>query len=110
MAYYLWTGNYTQEAIQAMLKEPQDREAAGRAAIEAAGGKLLHAFIALGSSDIVILAELPDDVSAAAISLVVGGAGSITNASTTKLLTMADFIEVQKKAGQIAGTYTPPQG
>ena len=38
MPFYMWTGNYTQEAIQAMIKQPQDREAAARKVIEAAGG------------------------------------------------------------------------
>ncbi len=48
------------------------------------GGKLLHAFMALGKSDLVVLCEFPDDTSAAALSLVVGAAGSVTNGATTK--------------------------
>ncbi len=110
MAYYLWTGNYTREAVQAMVKRPQNREAAARAAIEAAGGKLLHAFISLGPSDIVVLAEFPDDSGVAALSLAVGAAGTVTNAATTKLMTMSEFAEAMKKAGKVAGAYKAPQG
>ena len=110
MAYYLWTGNCTQEAIQAMIKEPQDREPAARKVIEAAGGKLHHAFVALGSSDVVVLCEFPNDVNVAALSLAVGAAGSISNAVTTKLLIMSEFTEAMRIAGEAAGSYVPPQG
>ncbi len=110
MAYYLWTGNYTQEAIQALVKEPQNREDAARQAIEAAGGRLLHAFIALGKSDIVVLCEFPDDTSMVAVSLVFGAAGSVTNGTTTKLITMSEFSDSLRIAGEVADTYVPPQG
>jgi len=110
MAYYLWTANYSLQAIQAMVKRPHDREAAARKAIEAAGGKMLHAFVALGSSDIVILGEFPDDTDMVAVTLAVGASGSVTNAATTKLLTFSQFADAMKKAGQIAKAYTPPQG
>jgi uncharacterized protein with GYD domain len=110
MAFYLWTGNYTREAMKAMVKRPQNREAVARKSIESAGGKLHHAFIALGTSDIVVVAEFPDDATAAAVTLAVGAAGAVTNAATTKLMTFADFAEAQKKAGKIAATYKPPQG
>ncbi len=110
MPFYMWTGNYTQEAIQAMIKNPQDREAVARKVIEAAGGKLHHAFISLGSSDVLVIAELPDDASVAAVSLTVGAAGSLTNGATTKLLPMSEFVEAMKKAGAISGVYEPPKG
>jgi len=109
MAYYMWTANYTREAVQALVKQPQDREAAVRKAVEAAGGKLLHAFVALGSSDIVIIAEMPDDTAMVAMTLAVGTTGSVTNAATTKLITFAQFTEAMKKAGAITKAYTPPQ-
>ncbi len=74
------------------------------------GGKLLHAFMALGKSDLVVLCEFPDDTSAAALSLVVGAAGSVTNAATTKLITMSEFSESLRIAGKVADSYVPPQG
>ena len=57
MPYYLWTGNYTREAMQAMVANPSDREAVARKVVEAAGGKLHHMFFALGSADAVILTD-----------------------------------------------------
>lgn len=109
MAFYLWTGNYTQDAMKAMVKKPSDREAAARQAIEAAGGKLHHMFIALGRKDLVLLAEFPDDVSAVSISLMTAAAGAVSNAETTRLMTMGDFTKAIKKAGATGGKYKPPQ-
>jgi uncharacterized protein with GYD domain len=74
-AVLLWTGNYTSEAMRAMVANPSDREAAARKIIEAAGGKLHHMFFVLGSADVMVLTEFPDDVSVAAVSLVTGSAG-----------------------------------
>jgi uncharacterized protein with GYD domain len=110
MAFYLFTGNYSREAMQAMVKKPSDREAAARKIIEAAGGKLHHMFMAFGPTDLIIMAEFPDDIGMAAVSLTVGSAGAVTNAATTKLLTPAEFGEAMKKASAIAASYTPPQG
>lgn len=39
MAFYLFTGSYTTDAIKVMVDNPQDREAVARAAVEALGGK-----------------------------------------------------------------------
>jgi uncharacterized protein with GYD domain len=109
MAYYMYTANYTREAIQAMVKQPQDREAPVRKTIEAAGGKLLHAFVVLGASDVVVLCEFPDDVSMVAVGLAAAASGAVSNGATTKLLTFAQFAESMKKAGQVAKAYKPPQ-
>ena len=110
MAVYHFTGNYTREAIQAMIDNPQDRGAAATAMIEAAGGKMLCCYAALGSFDIVAICEMPDDTDVAAISMVVGGSGVLTNCTTTRLLSMDQFTEAMGKAGQVAGGYKRPQG
>mgnify|MGYP001815552275 CR=1 FL=1 len=39
MAYYLFQGRYSTDAIKAMVDKPQDREAAARTLVEAAGWK-----------------------------------------------------------------------
>jgi uncharacterized protein with GYD domain len=109
MPYYMWTGSYTRDALQAFVKEPQNREAAVRQVVEATGGKLHHAFVSLGSSDFVLIAEFPDDTSAVAVSIAVGASGSVSGGMTTKLVTLAEFAEAMKKAGKVAGAYKPPQ-
>ncbi len=110
MAFYLYTGNYTADAVKALIKEPQDRTSAARKIVEAAGGTMHHAFAAFSSFDVMILAEFPNDVDMAAVSLAVGAAGGVTNGETTKLLSMREFRGALTKAGSLVGTYSPPQG
>lgn len=110
MALYLYTGNYTSDAVKAMIKEPQDREAAARKVVTAAGGKMQLFFAALGAFDVGIIAEFPDDTDMAAVSLVVGAAGGVTNGTTTKLLTPSEFNEAMTKARSVMESYSPPQG
>jgi uncharacterized protein with GYD domain len=109
MPYYMWTGSYTPEAMQALIRKPQDREAVVRKVVEAAGGKMHHAFVSLGTSDFVLIAEFPDDTSAVAVSLAVGASGAVGGGMTTKLITMSEFAKAQKKAGKVAARYKPPQ-
>ena len=110
MAFYLFKANYSTEAIKAMVAEPQDREVAARKIIEALGGKLHQFFFALGDADVVAIAEIPDDKSMVAVSLIVSASGSFSNASTTKLMTSSEAMEATSKAKEVAGAYTPPTG
>ena len=110
MAFYLLRANYSADAIKAMISEPQDREAAGRKAIEALGGKLHNFFFALGDSDVIAIIEAPDDTVMAAGSMMIGATGSITNISTTKLLTMSEAMEAMGKARDASSAYTSPTG
>jgi uncharacterized protein with GYD domain len=109
MAFYMWSGSYSREAMQAFVKSPQNREAVVRQVIEAAGGKLHHAFITLGPTDFIMIAEFPDDVSAVSVSLAVGASGVASSGMTTKLLTLAEFADAMKKAGKAAAAYKAPQ-
>ena len=44
MAFYMFTGSYTTDAIKTMVDNPQDREAAGRAAIEDLAASCITSF------------------------------------------------------------------
>ena len=54
-----------------MMEQPQDRSKMISSACEAFGGKLHQIFVAFGDDDVIVIWELPDDVSAAAISALV---------------------------------------
>jgi uncharacterized protein with GYD domain len=106
MPYYLVQTAYTPEACAAMVKSPQDRLEAVRQVVERLGGKLLSMHMAFGEYDVVGVAELPDNVSAAAFSLAISAGGAVTAVKTTPLMTMQEGTEAFRKAGQ-AG-YRPP--
>ena len=108
MAHYLVQASYTAQGVSGLVKNPEDRAAAIRPLVESMGGKIESMYFAFGDFDIVIIAELPDNVTMAAISMAVGASGGVTNLKTTVLLPMNEGVEAARKAGSI--TYRPPGG
>jgi uncharacterized protein with GYD domain len=108
MPQYLGRFSYTSDAVRAMVQNPQDREAAARESLEALGGKLLGFWFSFGEFDGVFLAEAPDNVTIAALAMVVASGGSIANFETTVLLGMDEAQEAMRKAGE--APYRPPTG
>jgi len=108
MPLYLYQLAYTDQSLEAQIKNPQDRlEAAARPSIEAAGGKLVAGGYSFGEYDIMILYEAPDDVSAAAVALAVAAGGAVKAAKTTKLLSGAEWVEALGKASTVRASYRP---
>ena len=100
MPRYLQQISYTQEAWQALIKNPQNRIDAVRPAVEKLGGKIETAYFAFGDYDVIVIAELPDNVSAAALAVAFAGGGACRNVKTTPLLSAAEAVEAMKKASQ----------
>ncbi len=108
MPFYMIQNTYSKEAVKAMAANPQDRSKAVAKLMEAAGGKLHHMFFAFGAWDTVMIAEAPDDQTAAGAVMAAAGTGAVASIQTTKLMTMAEGMEAMKLAGQLTGSYTPP--
>ena len=100
MPNYLHQVAYTTESWQALISQPQDRLEAVRSAIEKLGGKLVHGWFAFGDYDIVAITEMPDNVSAAAISIAFAGGGACKSVHTTPLLNQQEAVSAMKKAGE----------
>ena len=98
MAHYLIQVSYSKEGIGGLLANPQDRAAAVRPVIESMGGKLESLYFAFGDYDAVVIVELPDNVSAAALAMAIGGSPGISSYKTTPLLTMDEAMEAMRKA------------
>ena len=73
MAHYLIQVSYSKEGIGALLAKPQDRAAAVRPVVEGMGGKLDSLYFAFGDYDVIAVAELPDNLTAAALAMAIGG-------------------------------------
>jgi uncharacterized protein with GYD domain len=106
--YYLLQAVYTPEAWAAMVGEPQDRMEAIRPVLERMGGKLEQGWLAFGDHDVVVLCQMPDNVTAAAFSMAATAGGALKAVKTTPLLTMEESVGAMQKAGE-AG-YRPPGG
>ena len=107
MPSYLVQVSYTSEAVAALVKSPQDRTAVVRKSVESLGGKLVGSWLSFGDYDVVLIAEMPDNVSAAALAMAAAGGGSLKSIKTTPLLSADEAKEAAAKAS-ISG-YTPVQ-
>src|SRR5271169_6481976 len=99
MPFYLHQVSYTPEALARLIANPQDRFEAVRIPIEKLAGKIKDSYFAFGQHDAVIITEMPDNVSAAAIALAFAAGGALRNCQTTALMTSAEFVEALRKAG-----------
>jgi uncharacterized protein with GYD domain len=104
MPKYLLEVSYTTEGTKGVLKEGgSKRRAAAEKAFKGVGGKIEAWYYALGKNDLYVIADFPDNVSAAAAALVVNSAGGAI-IRTTVLLTNAEI----DKASRKTLTYRPP--
>jgi uncharacterized protein with GYD domain len=108
MALYLLQVSYTSESWATQLQNPQNRREAVSPVIERLGGYIESAYYAFGEYDIVLIIEMPDNVSAAAFSLAVSAGGAVKSLKTTPLLAIDDGIEAMKMAA--GAGYRPPGG
>jgi uncharacterized protein with GYD domain len=106
MAYYLVQGAYTAEAWKALVKKPHDRIEVVRTTLAKLGGRVEGAWFAFGEYDVVLVMNVPDNISAAAFALAVAAGGAFRTSKTTPLISIADGIEAMKKAGTL--DYRPP--
>ena len=99
-----WPGSspYTPAAAAAFVNNPQDRVAGVRALAQKMGGSLESMDYCLGDYDLVAVATLPDDLTAAAMALAVNSAGHIKSYKTTRLMSAEEFLSAQQKAHGVA--------
>jgi uncharacterized protein with GYD domain len=80
MPKYLIQASYTEDGVQGLLKDGgSKRRAAAERAIKDLGGKLEAFYFAFGDTDALVIADIPDNMSAAAVSLAVSASGADTN-------------------------------
>jgi uncharacterized protein with GYD domain len=106
MPLYLGRFRYTTDAIRAMVANPQDRGKSAAEAAESLGAKLVGFWFSLGEFDGVFLVDAPDNATAAALAMLVGGSGALSGLETTVLLTMDEAQEAMRKAAD--ASYRPP--
>jgi uncharacterized protein with GYD domain len=106
MPLFLGRFSYTTDAVKAMVANPQDRSKAAAEVAESLGGKMVGFWYAFGDFDGVFVMEAPDNATAAALAMAIGGGGGLSKVETTVLLDMNEAQEAMRKAG--AATYHPP--
>lgn len=97
MPKFLIQATYTSEGTKGLLKEgASGRRAAVDQVVTALGGKVESVYFAFGEDDIVLIIDLPDPVSMAAISLTVKASGAL-HTRATPLLTVEEIDEAARR-------------
>jgi|SRR5450759_1100379 uncharacterized protein with GYD domain len=104
MPKYLVQANYVGEGLRGLLKEGgSSRRAVIEKLYQSVGGRVEAFYYAFGDTDLFVIGDVPDNVSAAALSLIVNAAGAAT-VKVTVLLTAEEIDAAAKKTA----TYRPP--
>ena len=97
MPKFLVEANYTAEGIKGLVKDKASgRKAALAQAIKKLGGKLDAMYFCLGENDVIVIADVPDHVTAAALSMAASASG-LVRTKTTALLTVDEADEALSK-------------
>ena len=100
MPHFLHQVAYSTQGWEALLAHPQDRVEAIRPSIEKLGGRVKSAWFAFGDHDVILITEMPDNVSAAAIAIAFAAGGACKSVQTTPLLSVEEAVLAMRKAGQ----------
>ena len=108
MPLYMYQFAYTPESWAAQIKNPQNRiDTVGPAVCEAAGGKMIGAWLCFGEHDAVLIADMPNIESMTSVAVALAAGGAVKNGKTTALMTGAQGVEALKKAEKVAKGYKP---
>jgi uncharacterized protein with GYD domain len=104
MPKYLFQASYTEAGLKGLLKEGgSKRREAVEQTVKGLGGTLEAFYYAFGDRDVFAIADLPDDVSTTAFSLMVNAAGT-AKVKTIVLITPEEVDQAVKKSVD----YRPP--
>ena len=98
MPKYLIQASYTADGIQGLLKDGgSKRRASAEQAIKDLGGSIEAFYFAFGDTDAVVIADAPDNQTAAAVSLAVTASGAVRT-KITVLMTPEEMDQATKKS------------
>ena len=104
MPKYLFSGSYVGAGIKGLLKDGgSKRKEAIEQLIGSLGGTVETVYFAFGNEDFFVIADAPDNVTAAAGALIVNSTGAVS-VKTTVLLTPEELDQVTN----IGAEYRPP--
>lgn len=90
MSRYLVQAAYTAEGLKGLQKDKASgRRQAVTRAVEGLGGRLEAIYYALGDYDVMLIVDMPDAISGAALGLRVSASG-LVRTKTTPLLTVEE--------------------
>lgn len=97
MSKYLYQASYTLDGVRGLLKEGgSSRRTTIEQAVKGMGGTLEAFYFAFGDDDVYVIADLPDEATATALSLTISATGAV-NLKTTVLIAPETVDQAAKK-------------
>ena len=109
MPHFLTQVSYNEQTWQTLVANPQNRLDSIRPVIEKLGGRLVNGYFAFGDYDLVLITELPNNVSAAALAIAAAAGGACKSVKTTPLMEAAEGLEALRTAAT-SGESAPTSG
>ena len=104
MPKYLFQVNYVGEGVKGLIKEGgSSRRAATEKMVQSMGGKIEAYYFSFGEHDCYVIADFPDNATAAAVALTVSASGIVVT-KTIVLMTPEEVDIAVKKTPN----YRPP--
>jgi len=97
MSRYCLQISFTNQAWSHIANAHQDRLAVVRAPIEKLEGSVHATFFTTGRFDLLVMAEFPEHVTPAEISVAFAQGGVVASINTSSLLTFAQAVEARNK-------------
>ena len=103
MSKYLITGSCSADGVKGLMQEGGSKRRDAAAAVESVGGSMDVMYYSFGDADVIAVCDIPDPVSAAAVSMLINSSGAV-GVTLTPLLTVE---EIDAAAGKTP-SYRPP--
>jgi uncharacterized protein with GYD domain len=97
MTIYISMMSYTDKGIQAVRESPRRMDAASKM-LEDMGGRFRDFFLTMGTYDLVLIYEAPDDAVSARFQLLLGAQGNVRT-TTMKAFPEAAYREIVASLG-----------
>ena len=107
MSRLIARGRFTQDYAKRLIGAPEDREPAVRKLVEAAGGKLISFYFTTGDSDFMLITEGESEATIAAL-LATAATGMVSDLTTVRAWTGAEFKAIADKAAKLKDAYRAP--
>ncbi len=98
MARYMYQVAYDGDGWADLVNKPVDRMEVIKPVVRKLGGKIETSYFCFGEYDMVIIVNMPDNVSAAAMSMAASAGGSVKAIKTTPLMSIREGLRAMRQA------------
>lgn len=106
MPLYMVRVGYTPDSWAKQMQKPVNREEALKPSVRALGGRIISFYYAFGKDDVVLIVNMPDNKSVAALAIAAAAGGALTHINTTPLMTVNEAMSAMRLSKK--AKYSPP--